>query len=217
MRIDDIINTPWEELSTWNTAQIARATSTLSLAANKRRDRLLKHEKAQDIAITGLYDRGKRVERFGAGRKKKTETKGAYRNRALKELKRARKYLTRRDTTYTAAHDLLRDTGNYFGLDSDKTDEELFNLTQRGFHVFNKMMELDPAFINDYYKYENVLSDIGNYIVENPDISEDDLLEKMQDKLDSAYENLQEEQYEGDFFDDVLDMSDDDLINAFKR
>ena len=192
MTIQEIMNTPWEERMKWDAKQVSHATRTLSLAANKRLSILEKHEKWKDIAVSGLYDHGQRVTKFGAGRKRKDETNKQFRNRAMAELKRAESFLKRKDTTYTKANEMLHDTANYFKIDSSNlSDEQLFDLTQKSYDVFNKLVETDPNFIFELYKYDNLMNDIGQYFEENPDASPEDALKIFNDQLEQNYIDMQ--------------------------
>lgn len=219
MTIQEIINTPWEEKSKWDTKQVSRAARTLSLAANKRLSILEKHEKTKDIAVSGLYDHGRRIEKFGAGRKSKDMTNRQFRTKALREVARAERFLKRSDTTYTHAHEMLNNTKDYFHLHKEYSDEELFDLTQKGYSVFNKIIEIEPTLIYEDYGSDGIFKEIGNYMEDNPNADEEEILQELLKKLDIKYEEMQRErtyQAEHDFNpDDIFNMSDEDILRSF--
>lgn len=221
MTVNDILNIPPDVLSTLSKRDISRALRTVSLAANKRINRLKKQSTktkegykpkatGKNIATDALNwvtEDGHKRFKFGV---KKSST----RNQMMAQLSKAKKFMSMKTSTVSGAVKVRQERERrLFGKTreqaqrSQKTKKEK-NIIAKLFEqrmadawsYYRKFLEIQGRDPHGYYEGSTTIIDlIGNKVLSGAD--EGEVLNAALDKVKEMYENQQEE-YNDIFNDD---------------
>ncbi len=225
MTVNEILNLTPDVISRMNERDVSRALRTVSLAANKRINRLLKQaRKTKDgyvpkksakyniavDALNAVTQDGKLKPKFGV---KQSKT----RNEMIEQLGEVRRFMNMRSSTLKGAKDIRREREKrLFGKTSEqasrgksKKEKKIIEKTFRqkvsdAYALFRKFLEHEGMPNSPYMKFQGsdtILNLIGKKII-NGD-SEDDTLQAAVNEMEHQYIKEQEEWQEatgGDFW-----------------
>lgn len=214
MTVNEILNLSNEVISKMNTRDISRALRTVSLAANKRVNRLLSQtKKTKDgytlkksaqyniavDAINAVTKDGKQKVKFGV---KYAST----RNEMIEQLGDIRKFMSMKTSTIQGAKNVRREREQrLFGTTTEKasrgkTKKEKKAITKKfsdkvseAYATFRKFLEHEGMPNSPYMRFagsESVLNLIGSKIINGED--EEDVLTAAINFMTRAYEEEQE-------------------------
>ena len=225
MTVNEILNLTPDVISRMNERDVSRALRTVSLAANKRINRLLKQaRKTKDgyvpkksakyniavDALNAVTQDGKLKPKFGV---KQSKT----RNEMIEQLGEVRRFMNMRSSTLKGAKDIRREREKrLFGKTSEqasrgksKKEKKIIEKTFRqkvsdAYALFRKFLEHEGMPNSPYMKFQGsdtILNLIGKKII-NGD-SEDDTLQAAVNEIEHQYIKEQDEWQEatdGDFW-----------------
>lgn len=225
MTVNEILNLTPDVISKMNTRDISRALRTVSLAANKRINRLLKqtkktkdgyvlkksakHNIAVD-ALNALTSDGTKKPKFGV---KQAKT----RNEMIEQLGEARRFMQMRTSTLKGAKEVRKEREKrLFGKTTEqairgKTKKQQKEIKStfaekisEAYARYRKFLEAEGIPNSPYSKFagsESILNLIGGKTINGE--TEEDTLQAAMEKFDKNYEEQQAEWNEatgGDFW-----------------
>ena len=225
MTVNEILNLTPDVISKMNTRDISRALRTVSLAANKRINRLLKqtkktkdgyvlkksakHNIAVD-ALNALTSDGTKKPKFGV---KQAKT----RNEMIEQLGEARRFMQMRTSTLKGAKEVRKEREKrLFGKTTEqairgKTKKQQKEIKStfaekisEAYARYRKFLEAEGIPNSPYSKFagsESILNLIGSKTINGED--EENTLQAAMEKFDKNYEEQQAEWNEatgGDFW-----------------
>lgn len=225
MTVNEILNLTPDVISKMNTRDISRALRTVSLAANKRINRLLKqtkktkdgyvlkksakHNIAVD-ALNALTSDGAKKPKFGV---KQAKT----RNEMIEQLGEARRFMQMRTSTLKGAKEVRKEREKrLFGKTTEqairgktKKQQKEIKATfaekiSEAYARYRKFLEAEGIPNSPYSKFagsESILNLIGSKTINGED--EENTLQAAMEKFDKNYEQQQAEWNEatgGDFW-----------------
>ena len=214
MTVNEILNLSNDVISKMNTRDISRALRTVSLAANKRVNRLLKQTKKTkngyvlkksgqyNIAVDALNavtNDGKKKVKFGV---KKAKT----RNQMIEQMSDIRKFMSMKTSTISGAKKVRQEREQrLFGTTTEKasrgkTKKEKKAITEKfsqkvsdAYKTFRKFLEHEGLPNSPYMRFagsESILNLIGKKIINGE--SEEDALTAAINQMTTQYEEEQE-------------------------
>ena len=221
MTVNDILNIPPDVLSKLNKRDISRALRTVSLAANKRIERLKRQSKktregykpkttGRNIATDALNwvtDDGHKRTKFGV---KKSST----RNEMIAQLTKAKKFMSMKSSTVTGAVNVRKERERrLFGKTreqaarSQKTKKGKDIIAQMfeqkmsdAWSYYRKFLEIQGRDPHSYYEgSETIIDLVGNKVLSGAD--EGEVLNAALEKVREMYDTQQAE-YNDIFNDD---------------
>ena len=238
MTVDEIINLGDDVLRTFDTRDLSRALRTVSLAANKRINRLLKHaiveyDEMGDVTYTekgnkgidfeALYsntDKTGKLKKFGVGRGK------VDRDTIYKEFARVRRFMKAGSTTIPGAIALRKARERaLFG----KTSEEMFSgvsAAERELGI-SGVKEVMKEVYSQFHKFKEEYDMQGGYTTEkgkrvlkmltrriyDKGMDPDEARQSVEDYYDIKYERTEKETPVEDSFNTVEGEPDDNTFN----
>lgn len=214
LTVNEILNLSDEIISKMNTRDVSRALRTVSLAANKRVNRLLKqtkktkdgyvlkksatHNVAVD-ALNSITNDGKKKIKFGV---KQAKT----RNQMIAQMSEIRKFMSMKTSTISGAVNVRREREmRLFGTTTEKasrgkTKKEKKAVAQKfadkisdAYKTFRKFLEHEGLPNSPYMRFagsESILNLIGQKIINGED--EESALTAAIEKMTEQYEAEQE-------------------------
>lgn len=215
MTVNEILNLDYETLHSFDTRDISRALRTVSLAANKRINRLLKQSKktkegyvpkksasyniATD-ALNAITDDGKKKVKFGV---KSAKT----RNEMIKQINDIRKFMNMKTSTVSGAVKVRKEREKrLFGKTREQAGKGLTvkqkaelakqysAAASNAYSVFRKFLEHEGIPNSPYQNFagsETILNLIGNAVSNGE--SDDSALNEAIATYNNAYVQQQEE------------------------
>lgn len=225
MTVNEILNLTPDVISKMNTRDISRALRTVSLAANKRINRLLKQTKKtkdgyvlkksakHNIAVDALNA----VTQDGRVKVKFGVKQASTRNEMIEQLGEVRRFMSMRSSTLKGAKDIRREREKrLFGKTAEqagrgKTKKQKKEIEQtfkdkvsQAYALFRKFLEHEGMPNSPYMKFqgsESILNLIGKKVINGED--EEDVLKSAVEQMEEEYIKEQEEWEEatgGDFW-----------------
>ena len=215
MTVNDILNMDYQTLQSLNEREVSRALRTVSLAANKRINRLLKNARktkegyvpkksaSKNIAVDALNavtNDGKKKVKFGV---KQAKT----RNEMLQQINDIRRFMNMKTSTVTGAVKVRKERERrLFGKTREEAGKGLTvkekaqiakqysSFASRAYAVFRRYLEYEGIPNNPYQNFggsDQVLAIIGNTIESGG--SEEEALNAALEKSEEAYVQQNEE------------------------
>ena len=215
MTVNEILNLDYETLHSYDSRDISRALRTVSLAANKRINRLLTQTKktkegyvpkksaSYNIAVDALNavtDDGKKKAKFGVKSAKS-------RNEMIKQINEIRKFMNMKTSTVSGAVKVRKEREKrLFGKTREQAGKGLtvkekaelakvYNAAaSNAYSVFRKFLEHEGIPNSPYQNFagsETILNLIGNAMANGE--SDDMALDRAIESYNNAYVKQQEE------------------------
>ena len=198
LKISDILNMDWSDLNAFTKKELKQITSRLVSAGNKRIRRLQKHN-INSPAMQGL---GK--EKVFSTKLSKDTSKQQRVNKLRSEFARARSFLTSESSTIGGYKKFVKKTRQRIAKElniPEKTIEKKLNIG-RLFDMLHKAQE--RGLVSSYrgskgsLQARNIIAEI---LIDNPDVTEDNLMDWLEEQTDELYEDQEELEDETEEFD----------------
>lgn len=187
LSISDIINIDLDTFNKMNESDLRHITSRLVSASNKRIRRLQKH----NINSSALQGLGK--EKVFTTKLPKNISKQQRVNRLRAEYSRARSFLNAETSTISGYNKFVKRTRKRIAKELNVSERTLKKMDiKKLFDTLHKAQE--KGLVRSYRKSEgslqarNIIADI---ILDKPDMSEEDLLKELEQKIQQKYEEEQ--------------------------
>ena len=196
--VNELLNLSPEDILRMSRKELAEVTSILASAGNKRLRRL---EKAPLGTESFAYQNVQKSVR--AGEQTKFSVKGKTLNQLRNEYASVRNFLKRKTSSVSGWKKEVKKIKERVGF-KDSSGKSLNDF----FKLYRKLEELNPSIVERYGSTETQRL-LNRVITQNEDLSDDEILDIMNNEVNQIYENMQKYEMEDDEYDEFDDLFDE--------